>query len=287
MAEAPEIKISAECMREKYLGLTITNAGFPQIGKNKDPNKVPNLKEFYHLMTTSQEPFTLDSVETYGKMLWWTLKNKNNKKVYFLFDYKSKAYWKDCSPINEKDTIFYAKFRNVKGEESFFSFIDMWKWGNVRIEFDLSTFRLLLRKTCPDIFTDEFNKENILKLYSNFKIKKTKLICELLLDSELFAGVGSYMRSESLWLAKINPHKPSENLSQKEWESLIQSLKSIANESYNCGGAKIRNYLPPNNIKSLYEYKVHNKEKDINGRNVKIDKDSNDFKIYWVPERQK
>ena len=60
-----------------------------------------------------------------------------------------------------------------------------------------------------------------------------KNITKALMDQSIFAGIGNYIKAESLWLSKINPLKDVKQISDCELHLLCSSIKSIMTNSFN------------------------------------------------------
>ncbi len=64
----------------------------------------------------------------------------------------------------------------------------------------------------------------------------TRPICEVLLDQSCIAGIGNVAKSESLFLAGIDPRIPANQLSSASVEALLASMRAVMMESYTQGG---------------------------------------------------
>ncbi len=79
-----------------------------------------------------------------------------------------------------------------------------------------------------DIMSRNFNKEK-----AKEKIKNSnRLITDLLLDQEIFAGVGNIIKNEALFRAKIHPLSIGNKIYDKAIEKLIEELISFSYEFY-------------------------------------------------------
>lgn len=61
---------------------------------------------------------------------------------------------------------------------------------------------------------------------------KTLTLAEGLLDQRIVSGVGNYIRSDAMFLARMSPHRPISGLSDDELRSIWHALHVIAVSSY-------------------------------------------------------
>jgi formamidopyrimidine-DNA glycosylase len=109
------------------------------------------------------------------------------------------------------------------------------------------------------------------------------------MDQSLIAGVGNYIKSDSLWLARISPLRKVEELSDLELSNLNRSIKHIMRESFQSGGATIQTYKSFDGSEDGYTRKflVYNQEKDPDGNVVTKETTEDKRSTFWVPEVQK
>ena len=70
------------------------------------------------------------------------------------------------------------------------------------------------------------------KFIERLRKKPTWGITKVLMDQSIIAGVGNYIKADSLWLAKISPHKTVADLTDGELAILNRSIKKVIRESY-------------------------------------------------------
>ena len=76
-----------------------------------------------------------------------------------------------------------------------------------------------------DITSDNWNPEKVLNLTS--KTNK-KLICDVLLDQDIFAGVGNIIKNEALFLAKIHPLSIIGKIPNQKLKELILKTREFS-----------------------------------------------------------
>lgn len=95
-----------------------------------------------------------------------------------------------------------------------------------------------LRHLGKEPLSEEFTAEY---LYQKSRGKK-KALKAFLLDQSVVAGIGNIYADEVLFRAKLNPTKPSLELTKEACEMLVFSIKMILEDAITSGGSSIQNY---------------------------------------------
>ena len=92
--------------------------------------------------------------------------------------------------------------------------------------------------------------------------KKERSIKDILLDQKYICGIGNIYANEILFRSKISPFKPGKNLSEKEFNNLLNSIQYILNVAIKKGGSSIKNYKNIDEELGYFQidFKVYNKE---------------------------
>lgn len=121
--------------------------------------------------------------------------------------------------------------------------------------------------------------------------KSTKPIKNLLMDQSKIAGVGNIYANDALWLAKIDPKKPADKLSQSEEEKLLEAIEEVLKRGIKKGGASENNYVRPDGTEGSYQKHtlVYNRAHEPCKRcGTKIEKYVLGGRgTYWCPKCQK
>ena len=114
-------------------------------------------------------------------------------------------------------------------------------------------------------------------------------LCKALMDQSVVAGIGNYVKADSLWLAKISPHRNVEDCSDKELKNLNNSIKKVLRESFKTGGATIRSYKNLDGETGQYSSKflVYNRKMDPEGNGVVKEMTPDGRNTHWSPKIQK
>jgi formamidopyrimidine-DNA glycosylase len=147
-----------------------------------------------------------------------------------------------------------------------------------------------LNKFGVDILSENFTLKNFMNLAKN----KMKNICSFLLDQKNFAGLGNYIKNESLYLSKISPFRKTNTLSELELKRLYEKIKFVSFSNvvdwYNDYELKVPNYIKkliPKKIMVPYEYFVYDREVDNYKNEVIFNKTHCGRRTYYVPKIQK
>ena len=94
------------------------------------------------------------------------------------------------------------------------------------------------KKLGPEPLDKSFSFE---KFKERIKNKKGK-IKQVLMDQEVFVGVGNIYSDEALWIAKINPLKKTSELSEKELKNLFEAVIKVLKSGIKLGGESFAEY---------------------------------------------
>jgi formamidopyrimidine-DNA glycosylase len=121
----------------------------------------------------------------------------------------------------------------------------------------------------PDVLQLCLQKQFTYQLVYNCLSNKPKLqIATALLDQELLAGIGNYLRSEILYYAAINPHRKIATFSLQDWSNLTDAINFVMVNAYTNNGLTIRDYISPDGSLGTYNCAVYNKTHDMYGNTV-------------------
>lgn len=166
---------------------------------------------------------------------------------------------------------------------------DRRRFSSIKI-FNEENHKKELNKLGINLLSDKFNIENFSEI---IKLKK-KNICSLIMDQNIFAGIGNYIKNEALYLSKISPYRKSSDLNDLEILSLFMSILFVTysnlvewHDSYNIKISSNIEVLIPDYIENPYNFYVYEKEKDYLKNKVKFDKTHCGRRTFYVPEVQK
>jgi len=142
-----------------------------------------------------------------------------------------------------------------------------------------------LRTLGPDMLSDDVSHER----FQAALLRKPKwTLTEALMDQGIIAGVGNYVKAESLWHARLSPHRKVDSLCQEEFEILNDSIKKVLRDSYQSLGATIKSYKDFEGKKGGYgeRFSCYGRELDSDGEEVTREETLDGRTTWWVPTRQ-
>lgn len=113
--------------------------------------------------------------------------------------------------------------------------------------------------SAPDVTRKEFTMEYL----SSIVKKSGKQIKTLLMDQDQLAGVGNIYANDSLFVAKILPHRIAKTLIDDEIARLFTAVKTVIQEGLEYNGTSATEvYVVPDGSKGTYQnhFKVYDKK---------------------------
>lgn len=118
-----------------------------------------------------------------------------------------------------------------------------------------------LKKLAPEPFSEDFTTEYFRKILKTSR----KSLKELLLDQTKVLGLGNIYASEAMFLAKVNPQTPANEVSAKKANGLFEKIRAVLAESIAHGSTL---NVDPENIDGSYygggyelNWRVYDREK--------------------------
>lgn len=125
------------------------------------------------------------------------------------------------------------------GSKLFFN--DQRKFGWVKLMPTLEVPNIdFMKKVGPEPLEDDFTAEQFAK---RFERRAKTNVKAALLDQTVVAGVGNIYADESLWGAKIDPHRLVGSLSNADFMNLYSELRDVMNLAIEKGGSTDKNYV--------------------------------------------
>lgn len=117
---------------------------------------------------------------------------------------------------------------------------------------------------------------------------KNKTVCEAIMSQSVISGVGNYLKADSLWLAKISPHRKVMQLTSMEMSTLNSSIKKVIRASYQSGGATIKSYADMTGNVGQYSsrFLVYSRGTDMHGNKVVREETPDGRTTHWCPDIQ-
>jgi len=123
--------------------------------------------------------------------------------------------------------------------ESYLYYCDMRNFGTMKFVNGDAELEKKLNSLGPDMLSDPCSFEDWIKIA---KKRKHRSVVNFLMEQKYVSGIGNIYKSESLYLAKIDPRKKVEDLTAQELTRLYMAVKTVLTNAYELGGSTIRNY---------------------------------------------
>lgn len=171
---------------------------------------------------------TITSIERYGKVLRFYI----DSDFRIISGLGMSGSWRlSKTKIQEKHT--HIQISGLKGKTRWYlGYVDPRRFGTFHI-FNLENEKEWLTRLGPDVSSPDFNFDYLWELR---KSKPTKVLKPFLLEQKFFAGVGNYMASEICARAYVRPTRKMATLTKRECQALIDSTKSVLEDSIKNNG---------------------------------------------------
>jgi formamidopyrimidine-DNA glycosylase len=119
-----------------------------------------------------------------------------------------------------------------------------------------------------------------------------KAIGTAIVNQKIISGIGNYLRADGLWMARVNPFRKVEDLTEEELERVYKNVRALMWGDYSKDEAQKLGYIGKGfKIPHDYgrEFFVYRQETDLEGHKVEkkeLFEGSQKRFIYWVPEVQ-
>lgn len=190
-----------------------------------------------------------------GKLIIISLSNDKYLTVHLRME--GKLFFVDSSVKPDKFTMVELICKNKK-----LIYVDFRKFGTFYIyknKKDLLNSEEV-KKLGPQPFDSNLTADY---LYSQLK-SKSIAIKTALLDQSIIAGIGNIYADEILFASKINPRRPSKQVSLNDCKNIISACKKIMKSAILHSGTTVSSYaFAPNHAGSFQKFlKVHRKENE-------------------------
>lgn len=216
---------------------------------------------------------TIQNIQVHGKLIYWKFSND----WYLLNTLGMSGQWLIKDTGEKHDHIEIMCDDNTR----------VW-YRDVR---NFGTLRFVRQPTLDkalcglghDILSDTEISREEWKVLVGKNMKKN--ICVFLMNQKNLAGVGNYLKSESLYQANIDPRQTLEDIDEEILWHLYSIIRSISKESFESHGASFHSYQGPKGEKGAhgFTFKVYGQKKDPNGHNVERLNTPDKRSTYWVP----
>ena len=256
MPEGPEILYLSKICTKHLLGHKLKDI----ISNTKHRIKLPKISK-------------LKEIKTYGKLM-----------VFIFEDFYFHIHLGLTGWVTFKDAQ-YARYELVFDNLTMY-IDDSRKFSKLKIYKEKKDSDKIISKLGIDILTSNFT----LDFFKNYIKEKNKNIATLLLEQNKICGIGNYIKNESLYEARISPHRISSDLDDKEINLLYKAIIHVAYSNY-IEMMKMNKLSIDKIFKSIkttvpYIFKVYSNDKDPLGNKI-TKEDIGGRKTFYVKSLQK
>ena len=210
------------------------------------------------------------SVKCKGKFIWFELERNiifNTLGMTGSWSRKNKQHSRIQINFVEDDFVYFNDIRN---------------FGTFQVK-DKSDLVKKLKSIGPDMLSNP--PHNFIQI---LRKKDNKNICEVLMNQSVLSGIGNYIKAESLWLAKINPHSNIKSLSDNDLSRLELAVRKVITTSYKSQGASLKTYtnFDDQEGEATDFFNVYSKKIDTLGNQVLKEETPDKRTTHWSPSRQ-
>ena len=256
MPEGPEVLYLSKICGKHLIGHNLTNI-------------VSNTKHRIYLPKVSK----LNEIKTYGKLM-----------VFIFNDFYFHIHLGLTGWVTFQDAK-YARYELVFDNLTMY-IDDSRKFSKLKIYKEKKDSEKNTRKLGIDILTKEFTND----FFMNYIKEKNKNIASLLLEQNKICGIGNYIKNESLYEARISPHRNSNDLDDTEINKLYKAILHVAYSNY-IEMMKMNKLSVDKMYKSIkttvpYIFKVYGNDKDPLGNKI-TKEEIGGRKTFYVKSLQK
>lgn len=276
MPEGPEIALIANCLDGKIRKETIDNVVIWTDSRYyKDEDRSTKFNVLHEK--------TIKEVSFKGKKIIFSFKDD----TYMVSSLGLEGRWRIIDVFNPEvkhvSAIFYLKSGKI------LQFQDQRHFGEIKYYDNLASMDEVFEKSVGNpwipssMYPDIVTKDEFFNYLSNKKLYR-KSIMMFLVDQKYTAGIGNYIRSDALYLAKISPHRLINSLTRKESDQIYNAAIKIMDKAMRDGGHTLSTYFTPIGDTGGYvPYVYGRKLSHPKGEEIAREFDSQKRSIFWVP----
>ena len=240
MPEGPEVRITTEQLHELLAGKVVHELNFVDGKYTVTP---PDGYTEFDLHT----PVKLNSVSCKGKTMCFCFESVSDGKVFYAFhSLMMSGRW-------TKKWDKYCKWyiETVCGTTMWFS--DPRALGTIRFTSSQKEYERTLARLGPDVLSSDLTTEVFKKLCRKYANRN---ITSFLMDQNVLAGIGNYLKAEILYAARIAPTRKVQTLSSEETLQLLSAIRVLPRKALASKGMTLRDYTSPDGVDGGYQFSL-------------------------------
>lgn len=216
-------------------------------------------------------PLGVETVGCKGKFIYFTFFNSD---AVIFNTLGMSGSWSNRQGKHARVTM-----KTSKGD-LFFS--DPRNFGTLKVS-DRAGLKAKLDTLGPDMLSDNVSPETFIGRLRKFP---EKTLAEVLMNQGIISGVGNYLKADSLWLAKLSPHRKVSQCTDIQLHDLCLAVRSVISAAYSSGGSTILTYKGFDGNVGEHEMLVYGRKTDPNGELVVVQETRDGRTTWWAPRVQ-
>jgi DNA-formamidopyrimidine glycosylase len=268
MPEGPEVKKNSSSLAHHISGRDITEAAV--ISGRYTRNELVGLDDF-----CTNLPTKAIGVGCHGKFMFAIFNNDYN--LWCTFGMTGR--WSEAPTVHARFKMGFSD-----GTQVFFN--DIRNFGTLKLVSGKNQLITKLNSLGLDLLSDNVGPKAFL---DKIRSKNKHNICKVVMNQSILAGVGNYIKAESLWLAEIDPQKNVGDLEDFELLNLKECIEGVMKSSFHYGGATFLTHKDFSGQDGGYSerFVCYNRKIDADGNAVEKLKTPDGRTTYWAPKRQR
>lgn len=225
-------------------------------------------------------------IESLDKLIKSKILSFNCKGKFIWFDLGEKIVFNTLGMTgswNNTETK-HTRIKIVTEDNLTLCFNDIRNFGTFQVK-TRQDLKKKLSSIGPDMLFNPPTQQEFLKI---LRKKNSRNICDVLMNQNVISGVGNYIKAESLWYSRINPHATIKDLTDVNLLTLRLAIIYVINKSYQEQGATIKSYYTFSGEEgsATQGFVVYGRQRDYNGHVVVKDQTPDKRTTHWVKSRQ-
>jgi len=211
----------------------------------------------------------------------------HGKFIYLLLDDGSSSLWSTLGMTGYWSKLIsgHPRVALMLDNDEVIYYHDTRNFGTLRWSGGRKELKQKLETLGPDMLSEDVSHER----FQGALLKRPKItLAEALMNQHIIAGVGNYIKAESLWLAKLSPHRIVDSLTLEEFEMLNDSIKRVMRTAYNslCQITEQNQDIKDENSSYLDELNCYRKKTDPDGAEIIKEATKDGRTTWWAPTAQ-
>lgn len=282
MPEGPEVRLQCHLLQKKLTNKSITI-------------EILNGRYTRHTLKNFNKvsfPMKVKNVDVKGKLIYITF---FDSEITLFITLGMSGHFLEK---NDEGSVYTSSKHNniaIKYLSKVIYFHDYRNFGTFQFTLTTEEQTKKLNSIGIDLLEPKTTFEDFYKIL--IEKRNHKRIAEILLEQKYFSGIGNYVRSDSLYLAKMSPFTLVRNLSKEQIKKLFHWIRVVLFFHYDVKqGIKLK-IISKTDLKILnkkgntgdyfnFDFIVYNQKTDPFGNKVIRTKDSKNRTIHWCKEIQ-